>query len=190
MTARPSSLDTGQQPPISGVHVSPQQLRARAFATAGNLSRWRRDRLDPVQRTPDGLWRALDVEFHFTLDAAASPANAKCAQYFDAEADALGRSWGSERVWLNPPFGRGLREWVRKAWEESRAGALVVCLVPSATDMDWWHDYAMRADEIRFVRGRVSFLTESGRRGSNAFFPVSILVFRPAHTGERDALPL
>lgn len=126
----------------------------------------------------------------FTLDAAASDVNAKCARYFTVDVDALGQDWGAERVWLNPPFGAGLREWMRKAWEASRAGALVVCLVPSATDASWWHDYVSRADEVRYIRGRVSFLRESGARGANAFFPVSIVVFRPATTGERESLPL
>lgn len=164
--------------------------RAHAFSSVGNRARWQRHRADPVQRTPDALWRQLDVEFGFTLDAAASDRNAKCERYYTVTDDALGHDWGAERVWLNPPFGAGLGEWLRKAWEASRAGALVVCLVPSATDAGWWHDYVCRADEVRFVRGRVSFLTESGQRGSNAFFPVSIVVFRPAHTGERESLPL
>lgn len=164
--------------------------RAYQFARAGNVARWARQRLDPVQRTPPGLFRILDAEFGFTLDAAATPANAKCARYFTVDDDALGQEWGAARVWLNPPFGAGLHEWMRKAWESSRAGALVVCLVPSATDSSWWHDWVLRAAEVRFIRGRVSFLRESGARGSNAFFPVSIVVFRPAADRERHALPL
>lgn len=153
--------------------------RAYAFARAGNVARWRRDRLNPVQRTPDGLYRLLDQEFGFTVDAAASPANAKCVRYFTRDVDGLGQPWAPDVVWCNPPFGAGVGEWVRKAWEEAGDGATVVVLVPSATDTGWWHDYALRADEVRFVRGRVSFLREDGARGSNAFYPVSLLVFRP-----------
>ena len=157
------------------------------LARAGNLARWTR-KPNPIQRTPDGLFRLLDDEFHFTLDAAASALNAKCSRYFTRDDDGLGQDWGCERVWLNPPFGRGLREWLRKAWEASRGGAVVVCLVPSATDMGWWHDYVMLADEVRFIRGRIAFLAEDGSRGSNAFFPVSIVVFRSRETGERVSL--
>jgi phage N-6-adenine-methyltransferase len=159
-----------------------------AFKT-GNIARWQRHRLNPIQRTPDGLFRRLDEEFHFTLDAAASDVNAKCERYFTREADGLGQDWGTERVWCNPPFGRGLKEWARKAWEASRAGALVVLLVPSSTDLDWWHDYILEADEIRFIRGRMSFGSEDLTR-SNYVFPVSLAVFRPRATGERASLPL
>lgn len=156
---------------------------------SGNVARWQRHRLNPIQRTPDGLFQKLDAEFHFTLDAAASDRNAKCARYFTREDDALGKDWGEEVVWLNPPFGRGLREWARKAWEASRAGALVVMLCPSATDMDWWHDYVLEADEVRFIRGRMSFGSEDLTR-SNYVFPVALAVFRPRSTHERDSLAL
>jgi hypothetical protein len=54
--------------------------------------------------------------------------------------------------------------------------------------MGWWHDYVMLADEVRFIRGRIAFLAEDGSRGSNAFFPVSIVVFRSRETGERVSL--
>jgi site-specific DNA-methyltransferase (adenine-specific) len=145
---------------------------------SGNVARWQRHRGNPIQRTPDALFRKLNDEFHFTLDAAATANNAKCEQFFTGE-----------RVWLNPPFGRGMREWVRKAWESSRAGALVVMLVPSATDMDWWHDYVLEADEVRFIRGRASFGSEDLTR-SNYVFPISIVVFRPRQTGERVSLAL
>ena len=156
---------------------------------SGNTARWQRHRLNPIQRTPDGLFRRLDDEFGFTLDAAASPVNAKCARYFTRDDDGLGRDWGTDVVWCNPPFGRGLREWARKAWEASRSGATVVLLVPSATDMDWWHDYVLEADEIRFIRGRMSFGSEDLTR-SNYVFPVSLAVFRPRSTGERVSLDL
>jgi phage N-6-adenine-methyltransferase len=160
------------------------------WSAAKNLSRWGGTKQDPIQRTPLSLFRQLDNEFGFTVDGAASHVNALCARYWTVEDDSLGQDWGTERVWLNPPFGRGLHEWIRKAWEASRAGALVVCLVPSSTDMGWWHDYALQADEIRFIRGRVQFLAESGERKLNAMFPVSLLVFLPRTSGERVSLRL
>ena len=156
---------------------------------SGNIARWQRHRTNPIQRTPDGLFRKLDAEFHFTLDAAASSVNAKCQRFFTVDQDGLGKDWGREHVWLNPPFGRGLGEWARKAWEASRSGALVVMLVPSSTDLDWWHDYILEADEVRFIRGRASFGSEDLTR-SNYVFPISIAVFRPRDTGERIALQL
>jgi phage N-6-adenine-methyltransferase len=164
-------------------------FRTYQMARAGNIARWNRGTSpNPIQRTPDALWRVLDDEFHFTLDAAASSTNAKCDNYFTRGQDGLAQDWGRERVWLNPPFGRGLREWMRKAWEASRGGALVVCLVPSSTDLPWWHEYAMRADEVRFIRGRVVFVAEDGATARNAFFPCSVVIFRPHETGEKESL--
>lgn len=156
---------------------------------SGNIARWQRYRQNPIQRTPDALFTKLDAEFHFTLDAAASPVNAKCSRYYTREDDALGKDWGTEHVWLNPPFGSGLANWTRKSWEASRAGALVVMLVPCRTDLDWWHDYVLEADEIRFIRGRMSFGSEDLSR-SNYVHPVCLAIFRPRSSGERVSLPL
>lgn len=127
--------------------------------------------------TPPALFAALDAEFGFTLDAAALPHNAKCARYFTPADDALAQDWGAGVVWLNPPYGRQIAAFMRKAYEASLAGATVVCLVPARTDTAWWHDVAARG-EVRFLRGRVRF--EGAAHG--APFPSAIVVFRPAPT--------
>lgn len=76
---------------------------------------------------------------------------------------------------MNPPYGREIGRWMRKAWESAQQGALVVCLVPARTDTAWWHDYAAKG-EIRFLRGRVKF----GNARNGAPFPSAVVVFRPA----------
>ncbi len=76
---------------------------------------------------------------------------------------------------MNPPYGRKIKSWMKKAYEASRAGALVVCLVPARTDTAWWHDYAAKADEIRFIRGRLRF----GAANHAAPFPSAVVIFRP-----------
>jgi phage N-6-adenine-methyltransferase len=134
--------------------------------------------------TPLALFDQLHREFGFTLDAAADHLNAKCALYFSAMDDGLSQDWGSHVVWLNPPYGREIGKWVRKAWLASLHGATVVCLVPSRTDTAWWHDYAMRGD-VRFLRGRVNFVGRD-RKGHNSPFPSALLVFRPL-SGTRAA---
>lgn len=133
-------------------------------------------------QTPPALFADLDARFRFTLDAAASAENAKCARYFTREDNGLAQSWAGERVWLNPPYGREIGAWVRKAWRESRRGALVVCLIPARTDTSYWHDYAMRAAEILLIRGRVRFL-RPGALLDNAPFPSALVVFDPAREG-------
>ena len=75
---------------------------------------------------------------------------------------------------MNPPYGKQIAKWMRKAWQSSQEGATVVCLVPVRTDTKWWHEYAFRG-EIRFIRGRLKF----GDGTSPAPFPSALVVFRP-----------
>ena len=78
---------------------------------------------------------------------------------------------------MNPPYGREIGRWMRKAYESAHDGATVVCLVPARTDTAWWHDYAVRG-EVRFLRGRLRF----GDAKNSAPFPSAVVVFRPATT--------
>ncbi len=122
--------------------------------------------------TPWPFFHELDHEFSFSLDVCATAHNAKCEQFFSPEDDALKRCW-TGTCFMNPPYGRGIGAWIAKAFEESQRGALVVCLLPSRTDTKWWHEYVMRANEIRFIRGRLKF---DGHENS-APFPSAIVVF-------------
>jgi phage N-6-adenine methyltransferase len=123
--------------------------------------------------TPPELFDPLNEEFHFTLDVCATAQNAKCTRFFTPEEDGLKQKWTGV-CWMNPPYGREVKAWMKKAYEESLRGATVVCLVPSRTDTFWWHEYAMKADEIRYVRGRVRFIGAE----STAPFPSSLIIFR------------
>jgi len=123
--------------------------------------------------TPQWFFDKLNAEFHFELDVCATPENAKCARYFTPEQDGLKQEWRGV-CWMNPPYGREIGKWVKKAYESALEGATVVCLVPARTDTAWWHDYCMQG-EIRFVRGRLKF----GNASENAPFPSVVVVFRP-----------
>lgn len=120
--------------------------------------------------TPPRFFAELDREFGFTLDVCATKDNAKCQKFFTKEQDGLAQEW-TGTCWMNPPYGRTIGQWLRKA-AESRA--TVVCLVPSRTDNFWWHQWVMMADEIRFVRGRLRFVGA----GDGAKFPSAIVIFR------------
>lgn len=126
--------------------------------------------------TPQQIFDKLNQEFGFQVDVCATHENAKCKDYFTEEENGLVQQWtGFAKVfWMNPPYGRAIMDWMRKAYEESRKGGVVVCLVPARTDTAWWHDYAMKG-EIRFLRGRIKF---SGHK-HNAPFPSAIVIFRP-----------
>ena len=124
--------------------------------------------------TPQYIFDGLDAEFGFELDVCASPSNAKCEHYFTVEDDGLSQVWGQRVCWMNPPYGRDIAKWMRKAYESSLDGATVVCLVPARTDTAWWHRYATRGD-IRYLRGRLKF----GEAINSAPFPSAVVVFRP-----------
>lgn len=125
--------------------------------------------------TPQDFFDKLNDEFHFTLDAAASPDNAKCANYFTEEQDGLVQSWGGHTVWCNPPYCRKTGLWVKKAYEEhQRTGCTVVMLLPSRTDVRWFHDYILGKAEIRFIKGRLKF----GGNKNSAPFPSIVVIYR------------
>lgn len=85
--------------------------------------------------------------------------------------DGLETEWG-KRNFVNPPYSK-LRAWCKKAYEESQKGKLVVMLIPSRTDTIAWHDYCMKADEIRFIKGRLRF----GGSKNSAPFPSAVIIF-------------
>ena len=125
--------------------------------------------------TPQDFFDKLNDEFHFTLDAAASPDNAKCTNYFTEEQDGLVQSWGGHTVWCNPPYCRKTGLWVKKAYEEhQRTGCTVVMLLPSRTDVRWFHDYILGKAEIRFIKGRLKF----GENKNSAPFPSIVVIYR------------
>ena len=123
--------------------------------------------------TPQWFFDVLDKEFGFTLDPCSDGANAKCANYYTLLENGLHKDWGTETVFMNPPYSQ-CRQWMKKALTASRVGATVVCLVPSRTDTRWWHSYAMKG-EIRFIKGRLKF----GEGKNSAPFPSAVVVFRP-----------
>jgi len=128
--------------------------------------------------TPQQLFNNLDMEFHFTLDPCSTHENAKCKKHYTIEDDGLSKSWVGETVFMNPPYGREIGKWAKKAFEEWKKGATVVCLVPSRTDTAYWHDY-FKQGEIRFIRGRVHFEQPNGKGGA-APFPSAIIIFMEA----------
>ena len=122
--------------------------------------------------TPQSLFDTLNEQFHFTLDPCATPENAKCRRYFTKADDGLKQKW-TGRVFMNPPYGREIGKWVKKAYEASKTDAdLVVCLLPSRTDTRWWHEYCMKG-EITFIKGRLKF----GEAKNSAPFPSAIVLF-------------
>lgn len=128
---------------------------------------------DMTWTTPLELFNKLNNEFHFTLDVCATHYSFKCKKYFTPEEDGLIQDWSNDICWMNPPYGKDITLWMKKAYEESLRGAIVVALIPSRTDTKYWHDYCMNAAEIRFIQGRLKF----GDSENSAPFPSAIVVF-------------
>lgn len=82
--------------------------------------------------TPKDFFDQLDAEFNFTLDACALPENAKCKTYYTPEQDGLAQPWEGV-VWCNPPYGRQIGQWVKKAHDTAtRGGGSSLCCYPLA----------------------------------------------------------
>ena len=112
-------------------------------------------------RTPEEVYAALNREFRFDLDP--------CPLH--APFDGLSMSWVGRRVFCNPPYRRGeIAKWLAKHEEAD----LAVYLLPSRTGTKWFHDFAPKAKDVRFVRGRLSF----GGVKTNAPFDSVILIFK------------
>lgn len=116
-------------------------------------------------QTPKAVYKALDDEFHFDFDPCPPNPTFDGAD-FDFE-------WGNCNF-VNPPYGREIGTWIQKGVLEWMNGKTVVFLVPSRTDTLWWHNYCMKADEIRFIRGRLKFDDQE----QDAPFPSAIVIFR------------
>lgn len=139
---------------------------------------------DDTWTTPRDFFDKVNAEFNFGLDAAALqnstlvPDNWYGPDHPDpASRDALRIDWNhnsrGKPIWLNPPYGRVIKQWVAKAESVANGGGTVVCLVPSRTDTAWWHDHCIK-HEIRFIRGRLKF----GNQPNSAPFPSALVIMR------------
>lgn len=128
--------------------------------------------------TPQDFFNKVGERFNFALDVCANANNNKTEKYYSQYEDGLVQDWVMDSaieggdVWMNPPYGRTIQKWVKKAYESSLEGATVVCLLPARTSTRWFHDYCLKG-EVEFVRGRLKF----GGAKHNAPFPCMLVVF-------------
>ena len=132
-------------------------------------------------RTPPALFQALHREFGFTCDAAADDANHLTPHYFTEAQNGLVQPWYGS-VFVNPPYQRGgIAPWLEKAYAECRElerCRSAVLLVPAKTEQPWFSRYALQADELRFIEGRVAFWHPDEPDAAGAGFPSMLVVFR------------
>ena len=128
--------------------------------------------------TPVNVVRRIEagLGIQFTLDPCATAESAKAPRHYTVTDDGLTKNWDEEVVFMNPPYGRAIGIWMKKA---RGTKGIVACLVPARTDTVWWHESAMRADLIYLIRGRIRFVGAA----DPAPFPSAVVVFSPAHRG-------
>lgn len=125
--------------------------------------------------TPQDFYDKLHAEFKFTLDPCCTKHSAKCRKFYTKDDDGLSKSWKGETVFINPPYRRGIKYWIKKAYEESlNPDTTVVCLIPARTDTRYWHEFIFgKAKDIRFIKGRLKF----GDSKNAAPFPSAVIIF-------------
>ena len=125
--------------------------------------------------TPQKFYDTLNNEFNFTLDPCATKDNAKCDNFFTVDDDGLKQDWSGNVVFCNPPYGRAIKNWVKKSYEESlKNNTTVVMLIPSRTDTIYFHEFIYGKAEIRFIKGRLKF----GEAKNSAPFPSIVVIYR------------
>lgn len=136
-------------------------------------------------RTPPTLFAALDAEFCFQLDAAASPHNALCRKFITAEQNTLETPWADYLnvpgyVWLNPPYS-DIMPFVKKAAAESNNQIGTVMLVPADTSVGWFKEAIQTASEVRFITaGRLAFINPvTGKPVSGNNKGSMLIIWRP-----------
>lgn len=139
--------------------MTPEQFRGMTTSVSAEWS------------TPQDFFDRLNLVYGFALDVCATADNAKCARYYTRADNGLLQPWAGT-CWMNPPYGREIGKWVKKAYQSARDGATVVCLLPARTDTAWFHEYCLRG-EIEFLRGRLKFVGST----HNAPFPSMLVVF-------------
>ena len=124
--------------------------------------------------TPQEFYNKINKVYNFTLDPCCTKESAKCDTYFTQEDNGLSKSWKGHTVFMNPPYGREIKDWIAKAHKEAeQPGTMVVCLIPAEQIHRYWHEHCMNAAEIILIKGRLSF----GDGKGSAPFPSALVVF-------------
>lgn len=151
-------------------------------------------------QTPPQIYNALNEEFHFSVDLAASSVNRLHENYVTAEMDTLKINWvgmfGHAWGWMNPPYS-DIGLFVRKVAEQQAEGFGTVMLVPADTSVGWFTEALAVVSEVRLITGgRLSFIrADTGKPVNGNNKGSMLLIFRSGEVGaarittvERDTL--
>jgi phage N-6-adenine-methyltransferase len=112
--------------------------------------------------TPPEFYAALDADLCFTIDLAAHERNRKHVRFFSPKDNSLAQSWEGETGFLNPPYGRGVGQWIEKARDAAMHERAVVCMVlPARVGSKWWRRWVMSGDAAAGKLRSSSYVPES-----------------------------
>lgn len=172
--------------------INPYTITAAEFAKLGIFVRADiESTLRQEWRTPPELFMALDAEFHFDIDVAASRHNALCERFLDAECDGLKARWfdpayGIRSAFCNPGFADG-EAWIHRAHSETKdaPGSCAVVIGLASVASDWFAYAAQHATEIRLLTPRVQFLSPNPNIIKQTSNPRESAAFIFRNNGER-----
>lgn len=130
-------------------HYTPAEIIASVVSLMGGID------LDPCSNSKDAP-------------------NVPAATVYTVDDDGLAQVWRG-RVYMNPPYGRGIDQWVSKLVESYEMGNVTegIALLPARPDTQWWQ--VLRDHPCCFVTGRLKFI------GNNdpAPFPSAVFYLGP-----------
>ena len=102
-------------------------------------------------------------------------ANVPAKEHYTREDDGLSRAWHG-KVYMNPPYGREVAQWVEKVSAEYQAGNIseAIILIAARTDTRWFNLLVNYGATWCAVEGRLLFSTPGMKTSNSAPFPSAI----------------
>lgn len=137
---------------------------------------------------PEVMKPLYQVFGRFDLDPCSPVSNPRTAPVktracFAMNYDGLALDWFGI-VYLNPPYGRSLPLWLKKARQEVEAkrASSVIALIPARPETNYWHEHIAACARVWFLKGRLTF----GGADNAAPFPSALVAWGlPDHQAEQ-----
>lgn len=135
-------------------------------------------------QTPRSLFDKLEHTVgRFAVDAAASSDTRLCDLYYGPGSplgeDALEVEKWLSPAWCNPPYGRGITQWIDKFIQQATLGVTTVALLPARVDARWWYKGVVENAGILFLVGRVPFVDPARQKPSQPDHASAVCLFEP-----------
>ncbi|MCH9839424.1 phage N-6-adenine-methyltransferase [bacterium] len=138
--------------------------------------------------TPPEVFDPVNAMVRFDLDACATNLDvARLDPFIDPRTDSLRVPWSNygKRVWCNPPYGRGIKHWFKKAHEQADSLESRVMLAYANTDTQYWYNHVvccLNVWLVVFLKPRVKFILpgDGDRKREGAPKGSALIFYHPA----------